>query len=72
MSVTKMLQKATIFGNITDGSEHMRIDYVNVDANEVYTTGEDSGEQYRIDINDINVTDYVFYQLTPMNPSDFQ
>jgi len=43
--------------------ESMRIDFVADDENAVYCTGEESGEQYFIDLNDIDVNDYRFYRL---------
>ena len=43
--------------------EAMQIDMVDVEENAVYCTGEESGEQYYIDLNDFNVNDYMFYKL---------
>ena len=41
--------------------ESMRVDHV-LD-NEVYCTGEESGEQYAIGLDEFDPNDYMFYEL---------
>ena len=50
--------------------EAMRIDHIDESDNSavVYMTGEDTGEQYCMDIEEILMDDYVFYQLTVVTP----
>ena len=49
--------------------ESMRIDHV-LD-NELFCTGEESGEQYAIGLDDIDVNDYMFYKLQLIDLNDF-
>ena len=46
--------------------ESMRIDYV--DEETVYATGEDTGEQYSLPLEEIDMNDYIFYQLVITTP----
>lgn len=48
--------------------EAMRVDLVDSDENSVYCTGEESGEQYYIDIDELNVEEYMFYKLQLVEP----
>ena len=43
--------------------EAMQVDLVDTEEHAVYATGEESGEQYLIDLNDFNPDDYMFYKL---------
>ena len=46
--------------------ESMRINHIDdtVDSAVIYATGEDSGEEYCLDISEIDLNDYHYYQLS--------
>lgn len=44
--------------------EAMRINYV--DDGNVYATGEESGEEYTIDVDDVDFENSIFYKLQEM------
>jgi hypothetical protein len=49
--------------------EAMKVDYVT--ETEVYCTGVDSGNEYAIGFDTINVDDYVFYRYTAIDLTTF-
>lgn len=48
--------------------EAMQVDLVDPEEFGMYATGEESGEQYYIDLNDFNVNEYLFYRLQLVEP----
>ena len=58
----RFISEAAIICPLDD--EAMRIDYV-YDGN-VYVIGEESGEDYVIDINDVDFENSIFYKLQKM------
>lgn len=48
--------------------EAMQIDVVDPNENAVYCTGEETGEQYYISLDELNVDDYMFYKLQLVEP----
>ena len=47
--------------------EYIRIEYTDDDAGCFFGTGEVSGEEYRIDYEDVDLEKAKFFKLMPMN-----
>lgn len=47
----------------SDDEEAWQVDYIDLENHAMYVTGEESGEQYYIDLTDFNPNDYMFYEL---------
>lgn len=62
MSKVEFLQRIAIYCP-NDNTEAMQIDYVDIDENALYGTGEESGEQYHVNIDEINFAESLFYKL---------
>ena len=52
--------------------EVMRVDMVDQDgdAGTVYATGEETGEQYALDVSELDLNEYVFYRLVATTPKE--
>jgi hypothetical protein len=46
-----------------ENEEAMRVDFIDDEEHSMYVTGEESGEQYYIDLNDFEPSEYMFYEL---------
>ncbi len=43
--------------------EAMRVDLVDPEGKVVYATGEETGEQYQLELEGLDMNDYIFYKL---------
>ena len=48
--------------------EAMRIDVVDGGEQVIHTTGEDTGESYQLNLNEIDMNEYIFYQYVSVSP----
>ena len=48
--------------------EAMRIDVVDGGEQVIHTTGEDTGESYQLNLNEIDMNEYIFYQFVSVSP----
>lgn len=83
MNITKLISivaRSAVY--IQEGSEGIRIDYYDtldeMAANDMtedelgfYGTGEESGEQYKIQYTDIDLKNDMFYELKLVDTADF-
>lgn len=54
-----------------DGTESIRIDFTQPDENCFRGTGMESGEEYTIEFSEVDLKTCSFYELTPMNLSEY-
>lgn len=48
--------------------EAMRVDVVDGGEQVIHTTGEDTGESYQLNLNEIDMNEYIFYQYVSVSP----
>lgn len=65
MTIQELLTRALVYAPTTD-EEALRIDMVDIDEQKVYCTGEESGEEYCVGIDEFDIDNAIFYELSPI------
>lgn len=64
-----LLSDTTIIVPHNEDDEAMRVNFIVDD--EIYLTGEDTGEEYAIGLEEFDVEDYKFYRLSIIDIDDY-